>query len=92
VSGHAGPVRFVVEVVVVGNRETIAAEVADLLVNRLFGAGLALHVALGSSPTEPVRARIEAALIEIDAAIQVIRVAAAPFDVPFDGGDSAPPV
>jgi len=73
---------------VVGDRERIDAEVGDLLVNRLFAAGLALHGALGAlaaNPNDRARDRIESALGEIDAAIQVIRVAAAGFDVPPAG-------
>lgn len=60
----------------VGDREQIAADVADALLARLHAGGLSLHQAMALPLDVAARERIEVALQEIDAAISVIRRAA----------------
>ena len=73
-----------------GDREQMAADVADHLVNRLFAAGLALHSALAIAANDQAREHILVALNEIDAAIGVVRLAALGIDPVPTTGDIEP--
>jgi hypothetical protein len=79
-------VRFGQEGAVVGDRELIDAEIADFLVGRLHAAGQELHRALALPVSADVENRIESAIDHLDAAINLIRLAALGFEPP---GESA---
>ena len=54
-------------------RERLARDLHDTVIQRLFGVGLALQVTLASELDEASRARINAALDDLDATIHEIR-------------------
>lgn len=54
-------------------RERLARDLHDTVIQRLFGVGLALQTSLSSTLDEPVRSRINQVLDELDATIHEIR-------------------
>jgi len=69
---------------VVGDQERIDDDLAHALVTRLYAAGFELHQGLRWGTNPDVRAHIESALEEIDAAIRLIRLATVGLDNPKD--------
>jgi signal transduction histidine kinase len=55
------------------DRDRIAGELSDIVVRRLFSAGLALEAALGLIGEHRAAARIQHAISELDLAIRDIR-------------------
>ena len=60
----------------VGEEQQIGAQIADLLLGHIAAAGLQLHEALRSTSDASARERIQSALEELDASVQIIRRAA----------------
>jgi signal transduction histidine kinase len=54
-------------------RERLARDLHDTVIQRLFGVGLALQMTLGASMDDSVRTRINSALDELDTTIHEIR-------------------
>ena len=73
----------------VGDRERIDTELAETLMTRLHSAGLELHRGLALPLGGEARDRIELAIDEIDAAINLVRVAVMGFNLPEDS--ASPP-
>ena len=67
-----------------GDRERIDTELAEALMTRLHSAGLELHRGLALPLGGEARDRIELAIDEIDAAINLVRVAVMGFNLPED--------
>jgi PAS domain S-box-containing protein len=63
------------ELALADDRERIARDLHDTVIQRLFAVGLSLQGALVRSDDEPTKARIELAIDEIDATIRDIRTA-----------------
>ena len=59
----------------VGDRERIDADFADVLVARLHAAGFELHKGLAVALNADARAHIEAAIDELDLVIRLVRIA-----------------
>ena len=57
------------------DRERIARDLHDLVIQRLFGAGLRLQGALGLIDNEPAVARVSSTIDDLDATIKEIREA-----------------
>ena len=72
-----------------GDRERIDTELAETLMTRLHSAGLELHRGLALPLGGEARDRIELAIDEIDAAINLVRVAVMGFNLPEDS--ASPP-
>ena len=72
-----------------GDRERIDTELAEALMTRLHSAGLELHRGLALPLGGEARDRIELAIDEIDAAINLVRVAVMGFNLPEDS--ASPP-
>lgn len=58
---------------VMADRERIARDLHDLVIQRLFGAGLALHGAVNLAPGPDVEHRLESVIHELDATVSEIR-------------------
>src|SRR5919198_554630 len=58
---------------VMADRERIARDLHDLVIQRIFGAGLALHGAVNLAPGHDVERRLEAVIHELDATVSEIR-------------------
>lgn len=58
---------------VMADRERIARDLHDLVIQRIFGAGLALHGAINLAPGPDVEHRLEAVIHELDATVSEIR-------------------
>ncbi|MBO0689267.1 MAG: PAS domain S-box protein [Candidatus Dormibacteraeota bacterium] len=58
---------------VMADRERIARDLHDLVIQRIFGAGLALHGAINLAPGPDVERRLEAVIHELDATVSEIR-------------------
>lgn len=58
---------------VTADRERIARDLHDLVIQRIFGAGLALHGAVNLAPGPDVERRLEAVIHELDATVSEIR-------------------
>ena len=69
-----------------GDRERIDTELAEALMTRLHSAGLELHRGLALPLGGEARDHIELAIDEIDAAINLVRVAVMGFNLPEDSG------
>lgn len=68
-------------------RERLARDLHDTVIQRLFGVGLALQVTLGADLDEASRARINGALDDLDATIHEIRTTIFEIDQDdFDAG------
>jgi signal transduction histidine kinase len=67
------------------DRDRIAADMTDLVVHRLFAAGLALETALGLMGDHPGAGKVQDAIGELDLAIRDIR------NVVFDLRQPDPP-
>ena len=67
-----------------GDRERIDTELAEALMTRLHSAGLELHRGLALPLGGEARDHIELAIDEIDAAINLVRVAVMGFNLPED--------
>ncbi|HSN02362.1 MAG TPA: GAF domain-containing sensor histidine kinase [Acidimicrobiales bacterium] len=68
-------------------RERLARDLHDTVIQRLFGVGLALQVTLGAELDEASRARINGALDDLDATIHEIRTTIFEIDQDdFDAG------
>jgi PAS domain S-box-containing protein len=63
------------ELALVDDRERIARDLHDTVIQRLFAVGLSLQGALGAANDERLTARIETAIDEIDGTIRDIRTA-----------------
>ncbi len=63
------------ELALADDRERIARDLHDTVIQRLFAVGLSLQGALARSEDEATKARIEVAIDEIDATIRDIRTA-----------------
>jgi len=61
------------EMAIVGERDRIAGELRDRVIQRVFTAGLALDSAAGLTTQREVRSRIEAASGGLDEVIRIIR-------------------
>ena len=72
-----------------GDRERIDTELAEALMTRLHSAGLELHRGLALPLGGEARDHIELAIDEIDAAINLVRVAVMGFNLPEDS--ASPP-
>ncbi len=66
-TGRAG------DLAVIEERDRIAAELQDTIIRRVFAAGLSLETAAGLAATQQIRARIDAAISELDQVIREIR-------------------
>ena len=62
-----------VALLLVQDRDRIAAGMNDLVVNRLFAAGLALETALGLIGDHPGAGKVQEAIGELDLAIRDVR-------------------
>ena len=69
----------------VQDRDRIAADMTDLVVRRLFSAGLALEMALGLMGDHPGAGKVQDAIGELDLAIRDVR------NVVFDLRQPDPP-
>jgi PAS domain S-box-containing protein len=58
---------------VMADRERIARDLHDLVIQRIFGAGLALHGAVSLGPGPEVSDRLETVIRELDATVSEIR-------------------
>jgi signal transduction histidine kinase len=82
--GSAGD-RAEESLLLVQDRDRIAADMNDIVVHRLFAAGLALDTALGLMGSHPGAGKVREAIGELDLAIRDIR------NVVFDHHQPDPP-
>jgi len=74
------------ELAVTEDRERIARDLHDTVIQRLFAAGMTLQGTLGRLDDGPARERIERAVAELDETIREIRSAIFGLQAPADGG------
>lgn len=68
-----GPDRVAIDVRIAQDRDRIADRVNDVLVHRIFSAGLALHAALALLDDHCAVGRIQEAVGELDLAVRDLR-------------------
>ena len=72
--------------VVTEDRERIARDLHDIVIQRLFAAGMTLQGAAARVTDDDARSRVEKAVDELDATIREIRTAIFALQAPPDGG------
>ena len=55
------------------DRDRIAADLKDGVIQRIFAAGLTLQGTAGMTTDREVRRRVESAVVDLDQAIQILR-------------------
>jgi two-component system, NarL family, sensor histidine kinase DevS len=68
------------------DRERIARDLHDTVIQRLFAAGMALQATLGQIDDDAARARLEQTVDDLDETIREIRTAIFGLHAPADGG------